>query len=246
MYRRLPKTLGTIAVLLLSLTLSNHAFGQSSNATVSGTVSDGSGALIPGVSITATNVGTNIASTTVSNEAGAYNLPALLPGTYKVTAELPGFQTQTYTDVQLGNAAQIRLNFSLTVAGVNQAVEVTIAADTLLATSSSSVGGVLTENRARDLPMVGSRGNEVLNLLQTLPGVVMSDSPVLSPNSTTFAGVSAANVNIQRDGVDAGARAGGRPGQPATQSIRTWSAKSGWSYRRSTPNWDAAMRRSRF
>src|SRR5262245_11394053 len=95
--------------LLLSLTLTSHAFGQSSNATVSGTVSDGTGALIPGVSITATNIGTNISSTTVTNEAGAYSVPGLLPGVYRVTAELPGFQVQTYTDVQLGNAAQVRL-----------------------------------------------------------------------------------------------------------------------------------------
>jgi len=52
-----------------------------------------------------------VVTTAVSNEVGVYNLPSLLPGVYKVTAELPGFQTQTYTDVQLGNALQVRLNF---------------------------------------------------------------------------------------------------------------------------------------
>src|SRR5438045_9542900 len=117
MRRYSVKTFLTISTLLLCLTFSKHAFSQSSNATVSGTVADGTGALIPGVSITATNVGTNIASTTVTNESGAYNLPALLPGAYKLSAELPGFQVQTYTDVQLGNAVQVRLNFTLTVAG---------------------------------------------------------------------------------------------------------------------------------
>ena len=104
-----------LAILFL---FSLQAFGQSSNASVGGIVSDPSGAIIPGVSITATNHATGIVTTVVSNDAGAYNFASLLPGLYKVSAELPGFQTQTYSDVQLGNAAQIRLNFTLIVASV--------------------------------------------------------------------------------------------------------------------------------
>src|SRR5205823_14418006 len=102
----------TIAALLC-LFLSVNGFAQTSNATVGGTVSDSSGALIPGVTVTATNTGTGIANSAVSNESGAYNFPALQPGTYKVSAELPGFQTQSFTAVQLGGAQQVRLNFVL-------------------------------------------------------------------------------------------------------------------------------------
>ena len=102
------RTLVTGGVLLCCLVLSTHAFGQSSFATVTGTIEDASGALIPGVTIKAANNATGVVTTALSNEAGAYNLPGLLPGIYKVTAELPGFQTQTFTDVQLGNAAQVR------------------------------------------------------------------------------------------------------------------------------------------
>jgi hypothetical protein len=153
------------AGVLLSLFVSTQAFSQSSFATVSGTISDFTGALIPGVTITATNNATGVVTTVISNEAGVYNFASLLPGVYKVTAELPGFQTQTYTDVQLGNAAQVRLNFALQVATQAQSVEVTIAADTLLATSSSSIGSMLSEQRVRDLPIVpdrhpGSHANE--------------------------------------------------------------------------------------
>src|SRR5438067_12740323 len=122
------RTLVTGGVLLCCLLLSTHAFGQSSFATVTGTIEDASGALIPGVTIKAANNATGVVTTALSNEAGAYNLPGLLPGIYKVTAELPGFQTQTFTDVQLGNAAQVRLNFKMFVASVAQAVEVTVAA----------------------------------------------------------------------------------------------------------------------
>src|SRR5437773_8645078 len=156
------------AALLLSFILSTQAYAQSSFATISGTVSDSTGALIPGVTVKATNTATNVASTVLSNEAGAYNLPGLLPGTYKVSAELSGFQVQTLTDVQLGNAQQVRLNFTLKVAGVAQSLEVSIPVDTLLATSSPTIGQVLGEKKVSDLPLVG---NNVLNLIGVLSGV---------------------------------------------------------------------------
>src|ERR1051326_1597263 len=143
----------TVAVSLLCLLISVSGFGQSINATVGGSVSDPSKALIPGVTVTATNTGTGIASTTVTNESGAYQFPALQPGTYKISAELPGFQTQTFTGVQLGGAQQVTLNFTLQVAAAaGQQVEVTIAADTVLSTTSNSIGTVLPEYKVRDLP----------------------------------------------------------------------------------------------
>src|SRR5438552_13795188 len=127
---------------ILLLTSTAQTFGQSSNATVSGTVIDTTNAVLPGVSVTATNNGTGVVTTVLSNESGVYNFASLLPGVYKVSAELPGFQTRSYTDVQLGNAERVRLNFTLQVPTQAQSVEVTVAADTLLATSSSSVGEV--------------------------------------------------------------------------------------------------------
>src|SRR5438552_3959296 len=93
-----------LVAVLLFLVLSGEAFSQTTKATVGGTVSDASAALIPGVSITATNLGTGIVTAVISNEAGAYNFASLQTGTYKVTAELPGFQTQTYNTVQLGGS----------------------------------------------------------------------------------------------------------------------------------------------
>ena len=72
---------------LVSLLFALSAFGQSSNATVSGTLSDSTGAVLPGVSITATNTGTGIVTMVFSNEAGAYNFASLQPGVYKISAE---------------------------------------------------------------------------------------------------------------------------------------------------------------
>src|SRR5262245_16732059 len=128
-----------IFVLMLFVLAPIHMAGQTINATLGGTVSDTTGALIPGVAITATNAATGIVSSAITNESGAYQFASLQSGTYKVTAELQGFQTAIYDQVALGLSQQVRLNFTLQVGTVSQSVEVSVAADTLLATSSSSV-----------------------------------------------------------------------------------------------------------
>jgi hypothetical protein len=100
-------------------------FGQASNASVNGFVQDATGAFVPGVSVKATNTQTGIVTAVITNEAGTYNIPSLLPGTYRLTAELPGFRTAVINDVQLGASAAGRYNFTMEVGEVTQAVEVT-------------------------------------------------------------------------------------------------------------------------
>src|SRR5262249_33600531 len=150
----------------------------------------------------------NVVSTAISNETGTYTIPSLLPGAYKVSAQLPGFQTQTFTNVQLGNAAQLRMNFTLQVASVAQAVEVTVEADRLLLESTSSVGAVLPEKTLQPLPITGIRGNDgvsgLVGTMRGIRGINTIDQP-LTANNDMVAGVSAAFVNLQRDGVDASA-----------------------------------------
>ena len=91
-----------IAVVLLPLLiLSTQAFGQSTRGSLSGTVQDASQAVLPGAVVSATNVDTGIKSTATTNSAGIYNIAGLQPGTYKVTAEMSGFQAGTKTDVKL-------------------------------------------------------------------------------------------------------------------------------------------------
>src|SRR5687767_14029527 len=186
-----------VSAVLFCLVLSAQSFAQSTNATVSGTVQDSTGALIPGVTVTATNNNTGVITSVLTNEAGAYNFASLLPGGYKITAALPGFQTRTYTDVQLGNAERLRLNFTLSVSTVNTAVEVTAAADTLLTTSSSSVGGVLPQSSLESLPNIA---NNVMDFYLLIPCVTVQDNGVRA----SFAGLEGfGTTNILRDGVDA-------------------------------------------
>jgi hypothetical protein len=182
-------------VLTLCLLASIPVFGQTSNATLGGTVSDPTGAFIPGVSITATNTATGIVTPVLSNEAGAYQFASLQTGTYTVTAELPGFQTQTYNNVILGVSQQVRLNFTLQVGGIAQNVEVTVAADTLIATTSSSVGSVLPDYKVRDLPL---GGRNVLDLVYTTAGAGPQGNT--TAGSGFFAGGRVSQVNVTRDG----------------------------------------------
>src|SRR5687767_12977497 len=103
-----------LAAFVLCVAMAGAAAAQI-NSAIGGTVTDASGALIPGVTITATNTQTSVVSTTLSNEAGAYNFAALIAGTYKVTASLPGFRSQTYNDAPLSAGVPLRLNFKLEV-----------------------------------------------------------------------------------------------------------------------------------
>src|SRR5712672_2519522 len=78
-----------LAALLL-LSLATPVLSQSTYATISGTIQDATGGLIPGVTLKATNTATGVVSTVLSNESGAYSVPSLLPGLYKLSAELSG------------------------------------------------------------------------------------------------------------------------------------------------------------
>src|SRR6185503_10255615 len=184
---------GTITGLLC-LVIASHAFAQV-NSSISGTVEDSSKALIPGVSVKATNTQTGVESNTVSNESGAYAFPALIPGVYKVTASLPGFSARSFDDVQLGAGVALRLNFTLSVGTVSTTLDVQISADRLLAESSASIGEVLSQAKISSLPLVG---NDILDLVRILPGFRESAA---GGQFDTFAGVSAGMANTTRDGL---------------------------------------------
>jgi carboxypeptidase family protein len=196
--------IGGVAILLL-LILSVPAFSQGFFATVSGTVTDPTGALLPGVSVRATALDTGVVSTKVTNEAGVYNFGDLLPGKYTLSASLPGFQTKNLTDIQLSQNTSSRYNFQLVVAGVNTQVEVSVSAGMVLATQGATVGQVLNQKQVQELPFVG---NNILDLITVMAGVenVVPTNPPSAANAfgreaTTFAGVRADNIAIVRDGI---------------------------------------------
>jgi len=179
--------------LLAFLLAGTNSFAQ--NGSITGTVADPSGALIPGVTVTATNTQTGVMTTALTNESGAYNFASLQPGAYKLTAELPGFQTAAYDNVALGTAERLRFNFALTVGGVAQIVDVSVDAQSLLNTTSASIGEVLSDKRVQDLPMVRQ---DVLDLVRIMPGMRVDP---FGDQFSAFTGLPTNTINTTRDGL---------------------------------------------
>src|SRR6185369_6420847 len=152
-----------ILVLLAAAMAANSAFAQANNGSVSGVVQDSSKALIPGVTITLTNTQTGVVDSRLTNESGAYSFPSVLPGTYKLTGDLTGFRQAVQSAITVGTTAQIRIELVMQVgAAPGEIVSVVTSNENSIQESAASVGNVLTEQRVRDLPIVG---NNVLDLL---------------------------------------------------------------------------------
>src|SRR5690242_18989130 len=140
--------------LLFVLALAARAFAQQTTATMLGTVSDPSGAAVPDVKIQASNMATKVNRETVSDSTGAYSLPNLPPGAYRITASKTGFQSSRVENVTLQVEQVARVDIRLQVGNVTETVDVSASA-ALLQTATSSVGTVIAAGKIADLPLNG-------------------------------------------------------------------------------------------
>src|SRR5438552_11559488 len=101
----------SVAIVILILIAGIHAHAQVSAGAVLGTVSDSSGALIPGVAITVTNEGTNQSRQAITSETGTYRVEPLQAGSYTVTAELSGFRKEIRSKINVDVNARVRMDF---------------------------------------------------------------------------------------------------------------------------------------
>src|SRR5262249_36025703 len=144
------------------------AFAQTGGVT--GTVKDSSGAVLPGVTITTTNVGTNAERTVITDERGDYSVTLLPIGTYRIQAELPGFRRGLAENIKLNVNDRLRIDFTLQVGTVNESLVVTESAP-LVQSETSSVGRVIDTQKIAELPINGRRFE---SLLGAVPGVTAS------------------------------------------------------------------------
>jgi len=179
----------TFVVLVVAVFTSSFALGQGSNGAISGTVTDQTGAVLPGVSVTLENTQTGVASTTISNEAGVYSFPSVQPGLFRVTGELPGFKKLVNNDVRVEVAARISLNLRLEVGAEATAIEVTASMEMAVALGTSSVGGMITGMAVTQLPLPS---RNALDLVATQAGIV----------GENLAGARIGALNITRDGIN--------------------------------------------
>src|SRR5579862_883899 len=156
------------AIALLA-TLPIASFSQTSvSATINGIVTDQSGAVVPGVKITVTNIGTRQVFTTTTNASGYYVVPNLPPGVYDLQAERKGFEVYLSRDIHLDPASSVRVDCSLKVGQVSQTVEVT-APPVQVQTTSSQVSRLVDSTQMEQLPL---NGRNFVSLLGLQPGVV--------------------------------------------------------------------------
>ena len=114
-----------LSLLAIVLATSVAAHAQTGAASLTGLVTDESGATVPGATVTATNQATSVAYTAVSNETGNYTIISLPVGTYVVKAELPSFKTVSTTPIQLEAMQTVRMAFKLELGSIEETVEVT-------------------------------------------------------------------------------------------------------------------------
>ena len=192
-----------VVVALLAL-LPTAAFAQVDRATLTGTVKDSAGAVLPGATVTVTNVATGVAASQTTTETGSYLLVNLIPGRYQVDVELSGFKKSSQI-VTLDVGQRARVDATLEVGNFNETV--TVAESTqLLNTNDATLGGVVPQMQVANLPLAIRNWDDLLTLV---PGV-QQDRYTEQGGGTSFGRTGGINVhgaralqnNFLLDGVD--------------------------------------------
>src|SRR5688500_8062036 len=167
------RTLVRMATAFLVVLLAAASARAQATAQISGTVRDQSGAVLPGVEISATQTDTGISRSVVSNETGSYVLPNLAIGPYRFEARLPGFRTFLQTGIVLQVNANPVINPILEVGQVSEQVEVQANA-ALVETRAQGVGQVVENERILELPL---NGRQVTDLIALAGAAVNTATP---------------------------------------------------------------------
>jgi hypothetical protein len=160
--------------------------GQTGMATLSGIVTDPSGAVVPNAQVTLESVQEHAFRHTVTNSTGAYVIPAILPGTYQLVITAPGFEKQTFSNIILTSGQGSTVNARLKVGEATAVVTVTEQSP-LLQTTTAAVGSEVTSREVTELPDVA---RNFTRLLLDLPGA----SPVGPPDSQNW-GIAEDSIN---------------------------------------------------
>ena len=149
------------------------AAAQAGRSEINGTIFDTAKAVIPGATVTATHEATGLVRTFTSGEDGRFVIATLTPGTYTIAVELAGFQTTTRQGVAVGVGQELTLDFTLSVAALQESLTVTAEAPVVEVTASR-VGTNVTTREIDNLP---SQGRNQLSLMQLVPGLTPSLQP---------------------------------------------------------------------
>ena len=192
---RVSPRLGSMALLVLAL--ASPASGQG-RGSISGTVTDASGAALPGATVTITNVRTDVTFVARTNEVGFYTAPSLPVGDYVVAAELAGFKTAIKRGLTLQVDEGARVDLSMELGEMTERVEV-LGTAPLVNTSSATVGKVIENRRVTELPL---NGRNALALMALAPSVKSNSGPTQSGFSDRGVALSAISINGGPGGIN--------------------------------------------
>jgi hypothetical protein len=195
-----------VGILVFAATTS--AFGQGTTGSVNGTVTDNTGAVLPGVTINATSPALMGAQTAVTNEQGQYRFPTLPPGTYRLEYQLAGFATIVRDQIVVQIAFTATVNVQLQVATLNETVTVT-GASPVVDTQNTQVQTNFTQEMIKSLP----NARDIWALIAVAPGTTMGSFDVGGSRAGTQTGYSAYGrgdqVRVQVDGANSTEDTGG-------------------------------------
>src|SRR5271165_2001934 len=188
-----------VFVLLAAVSLSAQTF----RGTILGTVTDPSGAVVSGAKVVVKNTGTGLQRETETSADGSYSLPELPIGTYSVTVTQTGFYTFVATGITVDVAAQRRVDAAMKTGEISTRVEVSGDLLPQVETTTNDLGGVLTQDQVKDLPI---NGRDYTKLIFLNPGVAgspdqISDSPG-SYGEFSMNGARGRSNNYLLDGTD--------------------------------------------
>jgi Carboxypeptidase regulatory-like domain len=155
-------------VFAVAMLICAVSFGQEFRATITGRVTDSTGAVIPKAVVVITNTDTGVKTTSATDSGGTYSVPFLLPGTYSVSASAPGFGNFVHDGIKLLSGAKVQEDLQLSVGAQTQEVRVTADAP-LIEMATATSGQVMTQGEIEDLP---DNGRSPLSLAKEMYGVV--------------------------------------------------------------------------
>jgi carboxypeptidase family protein len=194
------KRVGQAIITFCMVAIASVAYAQATS-TFNGRVLDQGDAVLPGVTITATNVETGVSRTTVTNAEGSYFMPGLDPGTYEVKTDLSGFAPSARQNVRLGLNATLTIDFKLALAGLNETLTVTGEAPLIEATQSKLATTIQTEE-IQNLPMITRTISGMLELLPGATPITELHRTKQNVGTVSFGGSSGGNVIPTVDGAD--------------------------------------------
>src|SRR5882724_6317276 len=147
------KVFPLVALFVLFIASANAILAQST-ASLGGTVTDGSGGVIPGATVAAKNQATGVEFSTTTDSSGAYLFPSLPIGTYRLEIKAPNFQTSVLTDIQLQVASSQVRDVQLKIGQANQTVEI-VADAAVVDTTTNSMGQVINDKTVQEIPLNG-------------------------------------------------------------------------------------------